>query len=168
MFFAAANQLGIQAQSPASMPAPAVPATRSFATIDAIMQAAIARGNIPGGVVLVGHNGKVVFRKAYGMRSLEPVREEMTPETIFDLASLTKCIATTTSILQLISEGRIRLNDPVGAYLPEFKQNGKQDITVREHFRDAPGKMRPSPLAPPLAPKILFAKTAMAPVPGCH
>ena len=109
----------------------------NFANIDAIMNAAVARGTIPGGVVLIGHNGKVVYRKAYGMRSLEPVREVMTVDTIFDLASLTKCIATTTSVMKLVQEGKVRLNEPAAAYLPEFARNGKRDITVRElltHF----------------------------------
>jgi uncharacterized protein YbbC (DUF1343 family) len=109
----------------------------NFANIDAIMNAAIARGTIPGGVVLIGHNGKVVYRKAYGMRSVEPGREAMTVDTIFDLASLTKCIATATSVMKLVQEGKVRLNEPVAAYLPEFAKNGKSDITVRElltHF----------------------------------
>ncbi len=96
-----------------------------FANIDEIMNAAVARGSIPGGVVLVGHNGKVVYRKAYGMRSLEPGREAMTVDTIFDLASLTKCIATATSVMKLVQEGKVRLNDPVSVYLPEFAKNGK-------------------------------------------
>ncbi|MGB9408139.1 MAG: exo-beta-N-acetylmuramidase NamZ domain-containing protein, partial [Terracidiphilus sp.] len=108
-----------------------------FVNIDEIMNAAIAQGTIPGGVVLIGHNGKVVYRKAFGSRSLEPGREVMTVDTIFDLASLTKCIATATSVMELVQEGKVRLNDPVEAYLPEFAKNGKRDITVRElltHF----------------------------------
>jgi len=104
----------------------------SFANIDAIMNKAIIDGNMPGGVVLIGHDGKIVYRKAFGSRALEPVREPMTIDTIFDLASLTKCIATTTSVMKLIEEGRVRLNDPVAVYLPEFALNGKKDITVRE------------------------------------
>ena len=88
---------------------------------------AVDRGDIPGGVVLIGHNGSVVYRKAFGSRSLEPTREAITVDTIFDLASLTKCIATTTAVMQLIEKGRIRLNDPVAAYLPEFAQNGKAE-----------------------------------------
>jgi uncharacterized protein YbbC (DUF1343 family)/CubicO group peptidase (beta-lactamase class C family) len=100
--------------------------------IDDIMEKAVADGYIPGGVVLIGHNGKVVYRKAFGSRSLEPTREPMTVDTIFDLASLTKCIATTTSMMKLIEDGRVRLNDTVAAYLPGFAQNGKQDITIRE------------------------------------
>jgi len=106
--------------------------TPAFVAIDNIMNKAVADGNIPGGVVLIGHNGEVVYRKAFGSRSLEPTREPMTLDTIFDLASLTKCIATTTSMMQLIQDGRVRLNDPVATYLPEFAQNGKQDITIRQ------------------------------------
>lgn len=105
---------------------------RLRALLDPIMEKAVADGNIPGGVLLVGHNGRVVYRRAFGNRSLEPVREPMTIDTIFDLASLTKCIATTTSVMKFVQEGRIRLNDPVAAYLPQFAQNGKQDITIRE------------------------------------
>jgi uncharacterized protein YbbC (DUF1343 family)/CubicO group peptidase (beta-lactamase class C family) len=103
-----------------------------FAPIDSIMEKAVADGNIPGGVVLIGHHGKVVYRKAFGSRSLEPDREAMTLDTIFDLASLTKCVATTESVMKLFEQGKIRLNDPVAAYLPAFAQNGKQDITIRE------------------------------------
>jgi uncharacterized protein YbbC (DUF1343 family)/CubicO group peptidase (beta-lactamase class C family) len=107
-------------------------AAAEFPAIDAIMEKAVVEGMIPGGVVLIGHNGSVVYRKAFGSRSLEPTHEAMTVDTIFDLASLTKCIATTTSMMKLIQDGRVRLNDPVSMYLPEFAQNGKQDITVRE------------------------------------
>lgn len=112
-----------------------------FANLDAIMERAVAAGNIPGGVLLIGHHGSVVYRKAFGMRSLEPVREPMTADTIFDLASLTKCVATTTAMMQLLEQGRIRLNDPVAAYLKDFAQNGKKDITIRElmtHFSGLP------------------------------
>ena len=131
----------LPAQSPMPAPAQAVARQPGFEAIDALMQEAVTKGNIPGGVVLIGHNGRIVYRKAFGSRSLEPTREPMTVDTIFDLASLTKCIATTTAVMQLISEGRVRLNDPVGTYLPEFKQNGKEDITVRElltHFSGLP------------------------------
>ena len=112
-------------------------ATANFADLDTLMQDAVAKAKMPGGVLLVGHNGKVIYRKAFGSRALEPVREPMTVDTIFDLASLTKCVATTTAIMQLVESGRVRLNDPVSAYLPEFAQNGKSQITVRElltHF----------------------------------
>lgn len=131
-----AGQLGAQAAGTSSNESPAGNHA-GFAAIDSIMEQAVAKGNIPGGVVLVGHNNKVVYRKAFGWRSLEPTRERMTADTIFDLASLTKCLATTTAMMQLMQEGKVRLNDPVATYLPEFAQNGKAEITIRElmtHF----------------------------------
>ncbi|HTD43771.1 MAG TPA: exo-beta-N-acetylmuramidase NamZ domain-containing protein [Bryobacteraceae bacterium] len=100
--------------------------------VDSIIQQAVADGNIPGAVLVVGHNGAVVYRKAYGNRALEPRREPMTLDTVFDLASLTKVIATTTAVMQLVELGKVRMNDPVAKYLPEFAQNGKEDITVRQ------------------------------------
>jgi CubicO group peptidase (beta-lactamase class C family) len=71
-----------------------------FRNVDALVDKAVSEGNIPGAVLLVGHNGKIVHRKAFGWRALEPVREPMTIDTVFDLASLTKCIATTTSMVE--------------------------------------------------------------------
>ena len=101
----------------------------------------MAEGNIPGAVLIVGHNGKVVHRRAFGSRALEPVREPMTLDTVFDLASLTKCIVTATSVMKLVKDGRIRLGDSVSTYLPEFAQNGKKDITIRDlltHYSGMP------------------------------
>jgi uncharacterized protein YbbC (DUF1343 family)/CubicO group peptidase (beta-lactamase class C family) len=108
------------------------PAAGRLASVDAVIAQALHDGNIPGAVLLVGHNGQVIYRKAYGNRALEPRREPMTLETIFDLASLTKVVATTTAVMKLVEQGKIRLNDPVAKYLPEFGQNGKEDITVRQ------------------------------------
>jgi uncharacterized protein YbbC (DUF1343 family)/CubicO group peptidase (beta-lactamase class C family) len=125
--------------APAPAPAPA-PSVR-LRVVDSIVQRAIEQDQIPGAVVLVWHNGAVVYRKAFGHRSLEPRREPMTVDTIFDLASLTKVIATTTAVMQMVQSGQVRLNDPVAKYLPEFAQNGKDDITVRElmtHFSGLP------------------------------
>ena len=113
----------------------------SLSSVDAIMSAAVARGTIPGGVVLVGHDGEVVYRRAFGRRSLEPTREAMTADTIFDIASLTKCLVTATAVMQLVEQGKLRLNDPVAAYLPEFARNGKENITLRmllTHFSGLP------------------------------
>jgi uncharacterized protein YbbC (DUF1343 family)/CubicO group peptidase (beta-lactamase class C family) len=100
--------------------------------VDAVIQTAISDGSIPGAVLIVGHDGAVIYRKAYGARALEPRREVMTVDTVFDLASLTKVIVTTTAVMQLVERGKVRLNDPVAKYLPEFAQNGKDDITVRQ------------------------------------
>src|SRR5208337_3262591 len=141
VFFALHFQGQVDSKPPEPVPVQRSQERQSFEAIDALMDAAVAKERIPGGVVLIGHNGRVVYRKAFGSRSLEPAREPMTVDTIFDLASLTKCIVTTTSVMQLITEGRVRLNDPVAAYLPEFAQDGKEDITVRElmtHFSGLP------------------------------
>jgi uncharacterized protein YbbC (DUF1343 family)/CubicO group peptidase (beta-lactamase class C family) len=103
----------------------------NLSVLDSIVRYAIREGQIPGAVLLVGHNGQVVYRKAFGNRSLEPRREPMTVDTIFDIASLTKVVATTTAVMQLVEKGEVRLNDPVSKYIPEFAENGKEDITVR-------------------------------------
>lgn len=106
------------------------------AELDTIIEKAVADGEIPGAVLHVGRAGRVLHRKAYGARALEPAREAMTADTIFDAASLTKVVATATAVMQLFEQGRIRLNDPVTEYLPEF-QGGRSAITVRHlltHF----------------------------------
>jgi uncharacterized protein YbbC (DUF1343 family)/CubicO group peptidase (beta-lactamase class C family) len=103
-----------------------------FKAVGSVINAAILDGTIPGAVLVVGHDGRVIYRKAYGARALEPRREVMTLDTIFDVASLTKVIVTSTAVMQLVEKGKVRLNDPVAKYLPEFAQNGKDDITVRQ------------------------------------
>ena len=108
------------------------PALSHLGGVDSIIEQAVTDGNIPGAVLVVGHDGAVVYRKAYGSRALEPKREPMTLDTVFDLASLTKVIATTTAMMQLFEQGKVRMSDPVAKYLPEFAQNGKEDITVRQ------------------------------------
>jgi uncharacterized protein YbbC (DUF1343 family)/CubicO group peptidase (beta-lactamase class C family) len=108
------------------------PLDSRLAVLDPIINEAIAQQQIPGAVLIVGHDGKVVYRKAYGSRAIEPRRETMTLDTVFDCASLTKVVATTTAIMQLWEQGKFRMNDPVAKYLPEFGQNGKQDITIRQ------------------------------------
>jgi uncharacterized protein YbbC (DUF1343 family)/CubicO group peptidase (beta-lactamase class C family) len=108
------------------------PLTNHVAFVDSIVQDAITQQEIPGAVLIVGHDGQIVYRKAYGSRALVPRREGMTLDTIFDCASLTKVVATTTAIMQLWEQGKFRMADPVAKYLPEFAQNGKQDITIRQ------------------------------------
>ena len=100
--------------------------------LDKVIEDAIHDREIPGAVLLVSHDGVVVYRRALGNRSLEPRREPMTLDTIFDVASLTKVVATTTAVMQLVQKGEVRDNDPVAKYVPEFAQNGKEDVTVRE------------------------------------
>src|ERR1700722_7214137 len=108
------------------------PAASNLNVLDSIIQTSIQNREMPGAVLLIGHDGQVIYRKAFGNRSLEPKVEPMTVDTIFDIASLTKVVATTTAVMQLEEQGRVRLNDPVVKYIPEFGQNGKADITVRD------------------------------------
>ena len=106
------------------------------------------KGDAPGAVLLVGHNGAVVYRKAYGNRALEPSREPMTPDTVFDVASLTKVVATTTSVMRMVQLGQVKLNDPVARYIPEFAQNGKGEVTVRQlltHYSGLPADLELKP-----------------------
>ncbi|HVK12917.1 MAG TPA: exo-beta-N-acetylmuramidase NamZ domain-containing protein [Gemmataceae bacterium] len=100
--------------------------------IDGAVEAAIQRGNCPGAVVVVVHGDEVVFRKAYGQRCKSPVPAAMTPDTVFDMASITKPVATATSVMVLIEKGKLRPSDKVAKYWPEFAANGKDDVTV-EH-----------------------------------
>jgi uncharacterized protein YbbC (DUF1343 family)/CubicO group peptidase (beta-lactamase class C family) len=118
-----------------AVPTPATPELASpvkLTNVDTIIEQAIADGNIPGAVLVVGHDGKVIYHRAYGERELEPKRRPMMLDTIFDLASLTKVVATTTAVMQLVELGKLRLNDPLAKYIPEFAQNGKDDITIRQ------------------------------------
>ena len=80
----------------------------------------IADKKLPGAVVIVGHKGKIVYRKAFGNRSLVPTVEKMTVDTIFDVASLTKPVATATSIMILVEQGKLRLNDTIGKFIPDI------------------------------------------------
>jgi uncharacterized protein YbbC (DUF1343 family)/CubicO group peptidase (beta-lactamase class C family) len=100
--------------------------------IDDIVNREIQLGNIPGAVILIGQEGNVVYRRAFGYRAIEPQKLPMTEDTIFDLASLTKVIATTTAVMQLVEQGKLRLDDPVERYWPEFGTNGKKEIRVRD------------------------------------
>ncbi len=114
----------------------AQPAFSGAGAEDEVINQAVNSGLIPGAVLLIGHDGAVVYRKAYGERALIPQREAMTLDTIFDAASLTKVIATTPSLMKLFEQGKIRIDDPVTKYLPEF-QGGKSDIEIRDlmtHF----------------------------------
>ena len=104
--------------------------------LDAILNQAVRDNRLPGAVLIVGHQGRILHRKAYGSRSLAPAREAMTLDTVFDVASLTKVVATTPVLMKLFEAGKLRINDRVTEYLPEF-QGGKTDITLRHlmtHF----------------------------------
>ena len=137
--FAAFTGISIFAQTPAE-----------FARIAPVVEGAIARRELPGAVVLVGRGDDIIYHHAFGDRAVEPAREAMTEDTIFDVASLTKVVATTTSVMQLVEQGSIRLNDRVTQFIPEFGKNGKSDITIRQLLTHTSG------LAPDLPLEVEF------------
>ena len=117
---------------PAVQPSKVGVSTVRLAFVDAAVNESIKKKELPGAVVLVARRGGVVWRKAYGSRAIGPKRETMTADTIFDLASLTKIVATATSIMILVERGRIRLSDPVTLHIPELKGEGREKITIEQ------------------------------------
>src|SRR5262245_35624867 len=114
--------------------------------IDTVVREAIDRGELPGAVVLVLHKGEVIHRKEYGLRSKKPAETPMTEDTVFDLASLTKPIATATSIMMLIEQGKLRPSDKVSEHLPDFAANGKESITVEQLLTHTSGLLADNPV----------------------
>jgi CubicO group peptidase (beta-lactamase class C family) len=134
-------------QAPDAAPTPtrapgAVPTT-DFATVSKLIDDATAAHRLPGAVVVIGHGGKVVFHQGYGVRKLagEPgldgspaPAEPMTEDTVFDVASLTKPLATATAVMQLYEQGKVQFDDPVQEYLPDFNLSNdplRTTVTVR-------------------------------------
>ena len=116
-----------------------------LARLDAIpplVEQAIAEKKLPGAVVLVGRGDRVVYQKAIGQRAIEPAPEAMTLDTIFDVASLTKVVATTTSVMKLVEDAKIRLSDRVSDYVPGFERYNKRGITIRHLMAHTSG-LRP-------------------------
>jgi CubicO group peptidase (beta-lactamase class C family) len=101
-------------------------------SIDTVVATAIEAGEIPGAVVLVARHGRIAYFKAFGNRSIQPKIEPMTVDTIFDMSSLTKVVATTPSIMMLVEKGSLRLEDRVKRYLQNFSGGGKDSITLRQ------------------------------------
>ncbi|HYK92322.1 MAG TPA: serine hydrolase domain-containing protein [Acidobacteriota bacterium] len=112
-----------------------------LALIDEAVAASIQANETPGAVVLVARHGSIGYLKAFGSREVQPGTEAMTTDTIFDMASLTKVLATTPSIMILVENGSIRLGDKVKRYLPKFTGGGKDNITVHQlltHYSGLP------------------------------
>ncbi|MFN2386227.1 MAG: serine hydrolase [Thermoanaerobaculia bacterium] len=116
--------------------------------IDRVVREAIARRELPGAVVLVGRGDATPFRRAYGQRALQPKAEPMTPDTVFDAASLTKPVATATSVMILVEEGKLRLADPVIRHLPEFgaPETDRAKITIEHLLTHRAGFVADDPL----------------------
>jgi uncharacterized protein YbbC (DUF1343 family)/CubicO group peptidase (beta-lactamase class C family) len=116
--------------------------TDAFSRLDTLVRDAIAAKLTPGAVVAAGHGDRTLYEKAFGSRTVVPAAEPMTVDTVFDLASLTKVVATTTAVMTLIEDGRLRLNDPVAVHIPGFERYGKGTITIRHLLTHVSG-LRP-------------------------
>jgi uncharacterized protein YbbC (DUF1343 family)/CubicO group peptidase (beta-lactamase class C family) len=120
-----------------------------LARIDTVVTESIVNKECPGAVVLVGRHGKVVYRKAYGNRAVVPAVEPMTLDTVFDMASLTKVVATATSVMALVEDGKIRLQDRVAKHIPEFASGGgaRDQVTIEELLTHRAGLAADDPMA---------------------
>ena len=117
---------------PVAAPASVGMSAAKLDQIEALVNADIADKKLPGAVVIVGHKGKIVYRKAFGNRSLVPTVEKMTVDTIFDVASLTKPVATATSIMILVEQGKLRLNDTIGKFITDIDDPEAKKVTIQQ------------------------------------
>ena len=114
--------------------------------IEHLVADALAQAKLPGCVVAIGRQSGIVFTRAFGFRSLSPDKEPMTEDTVFDLASLTKPIATATSLMVLADQGKIDLDDAASRYVPEFAARGKRAITIRQLLTHVSGLPSETPV----------------------
>jgi CubicO group peptidase (beta-lactamase class C family) len=140
-----------------------------LAEMDGLIETAISEKKMPGCVVLVGRPEGIAWLKAYGNRRVEPSSEPMTLETVFDLASLTKPLATATSIMKLVEQGRLMIDDPVSKHIPEFAVEDKQTLTIRDLLVHRSGLIPDNPIndyldGPDKAKQRLFELKLTAPV----
>ena len=110
-----------------------------FAPVADVLEKAVAAGAFPGAVVLVSQGGRPVYHAAFGSRSREPERTPMRADTVFDLSSLTKALATTTAFMLLVREGKVRVDDRVTRFFPNFGVHGKTGVTFRHLLTHSSG-----------------------------
>ncbi len=170
------SSLSAQAALPKLAPQEAGFDAETLAAMDPLIATGIDDKKMPGCVVCVGRNGKIAWQKAYGNKRLEPKPEPMTIDTVFDMASITKSVATATSIMLLVERGKLALSDKVSSWIPEFAINEKQDITIREllihqsglladnaisHYQNGPAeamqKIYALPLLNPVGTKFVYS-----------
>jgi CubicO group peptidase (beta-lactamase class C family) len=131
--FATPESLGISAEA--------------LAKIDIAVREALDRGDAPGVVVVIVHKGAVIFRKAYGHRTVQPDKTAMLPEVVFDLASLTKPIATAPAIMVLLEQGKLKITDPLSLHLPAFRRKETEGITIEQLLLHTSGLIADNPLS---------------------
>lgn len=158
------------AQTPAPAQGEAWTPPPTWAELDTVARDAVAAREVPGAVILVGQGERVLYRKGVGSRALLPAPEPMTVDTIFDLASLTKVVATTPAVLLLWEQGAVKLDAPLGRYLKEFDAAAWQEVTVRRLLMHSAG-LSDAPSREALArgfPEAahLLARAGLATAPG--
>ncbi|MDE2078526.1 MAG: DUF1343 domain-containing protein [Burkholderiales bacterium] len=149
-------------------PAVQAQAPSNWAPLDAAVEAQIQAGQLPGAVLIWGDANGIRLERSWGHRAVAPHPEPMTVDTVFDLASLTKVIATTTAILQLADKGRVQLDAPAARYWPAFGTLGKEQITLRQLLAHTSGlrpdlDLRPDWTGTAQALKRVIAERPVAP-----
>lgn len=127
--------------------APAVASGPDFRPVDEIIQKAIAHGACPGAELLVGRADRTLYRKTYGKTQVKPRESDTVIDQVYDLASLTKPVATATSIMILHDRGKLNVNDPVAKYIPQFAQNGKASVTIAQCLTHTAGFIADNPMS---------------------
>ena len=140
-----------------------------LAEIDGLVAMAISEKRLPGCVILIGRPEGIAWLKAFGDKRLEPEREPMTDDTVFDLASLTKPLATATSVMKLVEQGKLSLDEPVTKHIPEFGVEAKEAITIRDLLVHRSGLISDNAMhdysdGPLKAKERLFALMLSAPI----
>jgi CubicO group peptidase (beta-lactamase class C family) len=138
---------------PALAPAQSTKLSAAVASVDSIVSAAVANGSIPGAVVVIAVKGKVLENRAFGFAQLNDFQmhrlaapRPMHPSTMFDLASVTKMLATTNAMMLLVDRGKVDVDAPVYTYLPEFRGPHLDGITVRHLLTHTAGLVQWQPL----------------------
>jgi uncharacterized protein YbbC (DUF1343 family)/CubicO group peptidase (beta-lactamase class C family) len=142
---------------------PALASAADFTAVDEAMRDAVASGEIPGAVVLVGRGDHILYLEAYGHREVDPVLRPMTTDTIFDIASLTKPFGTALAMMSLVERGRVKLDAPLGRYLKEFRGRAFEQLTIRRIMTHTAGlpavpALGPRPIRFPEAARVLAHK----------
>jgi uncharacterized protein YbbC (DUF1343 family) len=147
LILTAAASAGLAAGLPRAEPAAVGMDSKRLERIDTIVADGLADKRMPGCVVCIGRCGKIALLKAYGNKQLMPREVPMTTDTVFDMASITKPVATATSVMILVERGPLKLNQRVASLIPEFAANGKEEITVFDLLTHQSGLLPDNKLA---------------------
>jgi uncharacterized protein YbbC (DUF1343 family) len=137
--------------------------------VEQLAQQGIQEGKMPGCVICFGRQGKIAYLRAFGNKEVQPESQAMTVDTVFDMASITKPVATGTSIMKLVEDGRLRLGAKVVDFFPDFGVNGKDTITIQDLLIHQSGLIPDNPLSdylqgPDVAWKKICELSLVAPV----